>query len=1142
MARTPPKRQEAPGERKLNQGGLIQSGKKTRLLQMIRLTFRFIFISLALVFLGAAISASGPHDLSPEEKRWLDQHAAELRVAPELNYPPFSFYESGVWRGLSVDMLRLVEQQLGQTFTPLPGQSLDTILTLVKRGEVDVVTSLKETPERSKTLLFTPPYFNVPTVILVRDSSNATKWPASFVDKRIGVGKGYGVQSYLEKNYPALTLTLVQDDLEGMRKLTFGELDAMILDVASASYLNDREKLSHLRVLSSLDFSYTLSFAVRKDLPVLHQILTKALAAIPEKDKTAIFNQWVRIKLDPLSIFLARYSQWLGVLGASLLLLLGIGFVSWMARHQRIKAEQLAAHYARNLIEASLDPLITINPKGKITDVNRATEQITGLSRAHLINSNFSTYFIDPDKASEGYQQVFTKGALHDYPLALRHVDGRITEVLFNASLFHDLDGLVVGVVASARDITERKLAEDSLQAVSVFTHAREGIMITNAAGDIINTNEAFTRITGYSREEVLGKNPRLLNSGLQNHAFYEAMFADLARKGHWYGEIWNRRKNGDVFAEMLTTSVVRDDQGHIQHYVAMFSDITSMKEHERQLEHIAHFDTLTGLPNRTLLADRLQQAMAQAHRHQHLLAVVFLDLDGFKGVNDKYGHQIGDKLLIALAQRMKLALRDGDTLSRLGGDEFVAVFVDLTSTTASVPLFNRLLTAAAQPVHLGGLTLQVSGSLGVTFYPQTQEVDADQLLRQADQAMYQVKQTGKNRFHVFDPDKDISQRGHNESIERIRQALLNKEFLLYYQPKVNMRTGKVVGVEALIRWQHPDKGLLTPGHFLPFINDHPLAIELGKWVLDTALTQLESWRTAGLKISVSVNVSARELQQADFVKYLRAVLSAHPSAQPEDLQLEVLETNALEDLAHVAQVIEACREIGVMFALDDFGTGYSSLTYLKRLQVFQLKIDQSFVSNMLNDPDDLSILEGVIGLATAFRREVIAEGLELKEHGAMLLQLGCDLAQGYGIARPMPAEALPAWIAHWRPEHSWGNLASVKRDELPLLFASVEHRAWVKAIEQFILGQREAPPSLDYRLSHFGHWLESEGINHFKEHPLFADASASFKEAFLLATELCHLHACGEKAQAQAKLAGLHAARDVFFRQVQLLLQARQA
>jgi diguanylate cyclase (GGDEF)-like protein/PAS domain S-box-containing protein len=1098
-------------------------------------------LAQVLVFCGSVAALAEPDYLSTDEKTWLSQHAEKIRVAPELDYPPFSYFDSGAWRGLSVDVLRQMERQLGLTFSILPGQTLDVILTRVKSGEVDVVTSLKETPERSNTLLFTPPYFSVPTVILVKDSSDAKRWPASFVGQRVGVGKGYGVQSYLEKNYPDITLTLVKNDLEGMRKLSFGELDAVILDLASASFLNDQEKLSHLKVFSSFDYAYDLSFAVRKDLPLLHQILSKALTAIPAHEKTAIYEKWVHIKSDPLSLFLSRYAQWLGAFGAALILLLGIGFAFWMARHQSRKVERLAAHYARNLIEASLDPLITISPSGKISDVNRAAEQVTGLTRAELINSDFSIYFLDPDKAIKGYQQVFEKGTLHDYPLAIRHANGQVTEVLFSASLFHDLDGQVLGVVASAHDVTQRKLAEASLQAVSVFTHAREGIMITDASGAIINTNEAFTRITGYTREEVLGKNPRLLSSGLHNRDFYEAMFKDLLHKGHWYGEIWNRRKNGDVFAEMLTTSVVRDEHGNIQHYVAMFSDITSMKEHERQLEHIAHFDSLTSLPNRALLADRLQQAMAQAHRHRHLLAVVFLDLDGFKGINDQYGHQIGDKLLVALAQRMKLALRDGDTLSRLGGDEFVAVFVDLTSAAASAPLFNRLLISAAQPVHLGGLTVQVSGSLGVTFYPQTQEVDADQLLRQADQAMYQAKQAGKNRYHLFDPIKDISQRGLNESIERIRQALLHHEFILYYQPKVNMRTGKVVGVEALIRWQHPDKGLLEPGAFLPVINDHPLAIELGKWVLDAALTQVESWRRSGLHIPVSVNVSARELQQADFVKHLCALLSAHPTAQPEDLQLEVLETNALEDLAHVAQVIDACREIGVMFALDDFGTGYSSLTYLKRLQVFQLKIDQSFVSNMLDDPDDLSILEGVIGLATAFRREVIAEGLEMKEHGAMLLQLGCDLAQGYGIARPMPADALPSWIAQWRPEQTWGNLASVKRDDLPLLFASVEHRAWVKAIEQTILGVREAPPSLDYRVSHFGHWLEAEGLNQFKDHPLFTGARASYKNAYLLAAELCHLLALGEKTRAQAKLKGLHAARDDFLRQVQLLLRARQ-
>jgi EAL domain-containing protein (putative c-di-GMP-specific phosphodiesterase class I) len=322
--------------------------------------------------------------------------------------------------------------------------------------------------------------------------------------------------------------------------------------------------------------------------------------------------------------------------------------------------------------------------------------------------------------------------------------------------------------------------------------------------------------------------------------------------------------------------------------------------------------------------------------------------------------------------------------------------------------------------MHVGKLSLQVSASLGATFYPQSQGIDADQLLRQADQAMYQAKLAGKNRYSIFDADRDNSIRGHHESLERIRLALAQREFVLYYQPKVNMHTGQVIGAEALIRWQHPEKGLLAPSTFLPVIEDHPLAVEVGEWVIDTALTQIKVWRSTGLAMAVSVNIGARQLQQADFVQRLQAILAKHPQVNPASLELEVLETSALADMEQVSQVIEDCHKMGVKFALDDFGTGYSSLTYLKRLRVAILKIDQSFVRDMLNDPDDLAILEGVIGLASAFKRDVIAEGVETVEHGSALLQLGCVLAQGYGIARPMSADQMPAWVATWEPDAAW--------------------------------------------------------------------------------------------------------------------------
>ena len=663
---------------------------------------------------------------------------------------------------------------------------------------------------------------------------------------------------------------------------------------------------------------------------------------------------------------------------------------------------------------------------GRILDVNRSMCEMYGHTHAQALDCGPADLSFDKPpystaEAMETMQMARTKGP-QSFDWLARARDGRPLWTSVSLKFAHI--GSQERILAVVRDVSQRKEAEAKLQlAASVFSHAREGIIITDAIGTIIDVNEAFARITGYGRDEALGQNPRMLKSDRQDQTFYEAMWRDLIDQGHWSGEIWNRHKDDEVYAELLTISSVRDASGAVQQYVGLFSDISAMKEHQIQLEHIAHFDALTNLPNRVLLADRLQQAMAQAQRRRQQLAVVYLDLDGFKAINDQHGHDAGDQVLITLAQRMKHALREGDSLARLGGDEFVAVLIDLEDLAASRPLLSRLQEACSQSVRVGDLNLQVSASLGVTVFPQEQDIDADQLLRQADQAMYQAKLSGKNRFHFFDAEQDSSIRGRHESVERIRLALDNQEFVLYFQPKVNMRSGQIIGAEALIRWQHPEKGLLDPASFLPVIEEHPLAVSIGEWVIDKALTQMELWQAAGLDMKVSVNIGARQLQQGDFVDRLKFILAKHPQVNPASLELEVLETSALEDIAQVSDVIEACAHIGVKFALDDFGTGYSSLAYLKRLRVAMLKIDQSFVRDMLEDPDDLAILQGIIGLAESFKRQVIAEGVETVAHGSLLMQLGCELAQGYGIARPMPPDQLPGWAASWQPDAAWCEL-----------------------------------------------------------------------------------------------------------------------
>jgi diguanylate cyclase (GGDEF)-like protein/PAS domain S-box-containing protein len=620
------------------------------------------------------------------------------------------------------------------------------------------------------------------------------------------------------------------------------------------------------------------------------------------------------------------------------------------------------------------------------------------------------------------------KGETEQFEVAqrIRHRDGHWIWGLWRGRVTErDAQGKCVALMGSFHDITERREAHERLQlAASVFTHAREGITITDTRGTIIDVNDTFTRITGYSREEAIGNNPRMLQSGRQGPEFYAAMWKSLAEQGHFTGEVWNRRKNGELFAEIITISAVRNPLGATTHYVALFTDITSIKENERKLERIAHYDALTGLPNRVLLSDRLQQAMARCQRKGHSLAVAFIDLDGFKAVNDLHGHEQGDDLLVALAQRLQSSLREGDTLSRMGGDEFVAVLSDLEHLHDCHPVLDRMLRAAADPVRLGDRLFQLSASIGVTLFP-ADGVGPDLLIRHADQAMYQAKQAGKNRYHLFDVEHDTAVKTQREEIARLQHALAAQEFVLHYQPKVNMRTGQVIGAEALIRWNHPQRGLLPPAAFLPTMHDHAISLEVGDWVIATALQQMATWKSQGLDLPVSVNIDAQHLQKEGFSHRLATLLAAQPQVPASHLELEILETSALEDMAQVSAIMHRCQAMGVRFALDDFGTGYSSLTYLKRLGAEVIKIDQSFVRDMQTDPDDLAIVQGVIGLARAFHREVIAEGVETIAHGSVLLPLGCECAQGYGIARPMPAGELPQWVQHWRPDRAWTTAAA---------------------------------------------------------------------------------------------------------------------
>ena len=594
----------------------------------------------------------------------------------------------------------------------------------------------------------------------------------------------------------------------------------------------------------------------------------------------------------------------------------------------------------------------------------------------------------------------------------VRHPSGRLVWVRDRGNVVeYTADGRPLRMIGSLSDISLEREADENLRLTSsVFRHAHESIVITDTAANILDVNDAFCRITGYLRSEIIGRNTRFLRSGLQTSEFYADMWRGLIRDGVWQGELWNRKKNGELFAQLGNISAVRNEAGQTTHYVGLFSDITEIKESQRHLEHLAYHDALTQLPNRSLLADRMQMALAQAERNATLAAVAYLDLDGFKPVNDSHGHDVGDLLLVEIARRLQASSRAGDTVARMGGDEFALIYNGLEHSEECEQVFARLLAGIAEPVTLRGRELQVSASIGITLFP-LDGADPDTLLRHADQAMYMAKQAGGNCFHLFDPERDRSLRAHRAAVARVESALNDRELELHYQPKVDIRRNRIIGVEALLRWRHPQHGVILPGEFLPAVMDSDFEIELGNWILATAVDEIQAFADAGHPLPVSVNVSPNHLAHPDFIAHLQALLARYPRLPSGMLELEILESTSFSDIGAVSRIMEACQQLGVRFALDDFGTGYGSLTYLRRLPVQTIKIDQSFVRDMLEDNDDLAIVQGVIGLAAAFRREVIAEGVETAAHRQALLALGCHLIQGFGVARPMPPDQLLVWI-----------------------------------------------------------------------------------------------------------------------------------
>ncbi len=671
---------------------------------------------------------------------------------------------------------------------------------------------------------------------------------------------------------------------------------------------------------------------------------------------------------------------------------------------------QRALREEHDFIDAVLDTVgaivLVMDREGRVVRFNRACEAVSGYTADEVIGSHFWEKLIPPEQIDR-VRQVFTQLTAGQFPNRhenhWRTRDGGRRLIAWSNTCISDAQGVIRHVIATGIDVTEARAAEAELRlAARVFEHAGEAIMVTDADNHIVKVNPAFTAITGYAAEEVLGETPSRFKSGRHDEAFYQAMWRSLAETDAWEGEIWDRRRDGVLYPKWLTISAMRDQQGNLRHYVALFTDISERKSSEERIRHLAEHDNLTGLPNRSLLQDRLRQAMSRAEREHTRLALLFVDLDRFKLVNDSLGHAVGDALLVETAHRLQGTVRASDTVSRQGGDEFLVLLADIEQNEDAGRVAQKMLEALSEPCHLAGHELRITPSIGISLYPDD-STDMEKLIKSADIAMYQAKEGGRSSYQFYTGDMNERAAARLSVELGLRRALERGELLLHYQPQVELASGRIIGLEALLRWQHPEQGMIPPGQFIPIAEDNGLIVPIGEGVLHEVCRQSLAWQAAGLPaLPIAVNLSAVQFRKPGLESLLRDILTATGLA-PHLLELELTESIVMNQAEETVAILGRLHDLGVRLSIDDFGTGYSSLSYLKRFPIQKLKVDQSFVRDLTGDANDAAIVRGIIGLAHSLGLGVIAEGVETREQLAFLREFGCEEAQGYYFSHPLP-------------------------------------------------------------------------------------------------------------------------------------------
>ena len=660
--------------------------------------------------------------------------------------------------------------------------------------------------------------------------------------------------------------------------------------------------------------------------------------------------------------------------------------------------------------------VIVLNHLKQIVYVNPSAESITHFKESELLGETFSVLFPNP---KNDYRKIWSNIYIND------HWNGEIVKLRQSGNQFvaktniyalKNEDLITTNYVVMFQDISEQKQSSFELDlAFKIIENTNEGVAITDNKGLILSVNPAFEVVTGYANEEVIGKNPRILKSGIHKTSFYKHMWKDISESEFWKGEIWNRRKNGEIYPEWLNISAIKDENGTITNYVAVFSDITDRKKVQQKLNHFENYDVLTGLPNRILFNKRSESLIEGAKRHNQQIAVLFLDLDRFKYINEMLGHSSGDLLLKEVASRLKGKLTNKDTIARLGGDEFVIVLPTLKHVKEAIHVAESIIDTLRSPFQLNGQEAYVSASIGISFFPFDGD-HSETLLTKAERAMYEAKEKGRNRFELFYNDLTINENQYIKLENNLRKAVERQELQLHYHPQIDLNTKCVCGVEALLRWKQKELGFVPPSEFIPLAEETGLIIPISEWIIRTACEEIKKVQVNDFPtLRVSINISGIHFQQANFVSTIKSIIQ-DTNIDPRLVELELTESMIMPDAEDSIEKLVRLKQLGVKISIDDFGTGYSSLSYLNRFPIDSLKIDQSFIQNLTKYQDDASIVSAIITMAHQLRLKVVAEGVESKKQLILLTNSSCDIAQGFFICKPLPFGKLQGFLDDWDP------------------------------------------------------------------------------------------------------------------------------